>query len=453
MPVGACLVAEAAERAGHEVRLLDMMFARRPMPSLERELDAFRPNVVGVSVRNIDSADMLAPVSYHAGAAAVVQAVRARARAPVVLGGGAVGVMPEQLLRSSGADWAVVGDGDAVFPRLLEELGAGDPRGVAGVGWLEDGAYRWRRATPECPAGPLPAPDYARWVRLGPYLRRFATAPVQSRRGCPFECIHCTYPLIEGRDYRLFPPEAVVEAVRRLVAGGIRDVEFVDNVFNAPYDHAMDVCEALASAGLKARLHTVDVSPAGLDDALLDAMERAGFAGLGVTVESAAEAVLRGLRKGYDAAQVRAAAQAVRGHSMPCLWSFMFGGPGETRETAIETLDFADSMLRRGDAAFFTVGVRVYPGTELERSARAEGLLAGDPADLLNPTFYLSPAVGAPWLVERVQEAARRNKGFVRPLAQPGPLLRAARRLGYLVGMRPPIWRHAGTVRRLFRIG
>jgi radical SAM superfamily enzyme YgiQ (UPF0313 family) len=448
MPAGACLVAEAAERAGHAVRLLDMMFARDPMGALRRELDAFEPDVVGVSVRNIDSAEMLAPVSYYEGLARVAGA----ARVPVVLGGGAVSVMPGQLLRYSGAAWAVLGDGDVVFPRLLDVLARGaDPRAVAGVGWLEDGRFRCCPSTHECPSRPIPAADYARWLRVRPYLRRFATAPVQTKRGCPFECAYCTYPLIEGRDYRLFPVEAVVGAVRRLVSGGIRDIEFVDNVFNAPYEQALAVCEALAAARPGARLQTVDVSPAGLDDRLLDAMERAGFVGIGVTAESAADPVLAGLRKEFDAARLRSAAEAVRRHALPCLWTFMFGGPGETRETALETLAFAESVLRRGDAAFFTVGLRVYPGTALEQSARRDGLLERN-ADLLRPTFYVSPDLDTPWLVETLREAAHRNLGFVQPLEQPGPLLRAARGAAYVFGMRPPIWKHARRARRLMRL-
>ena len=67
MPIGACVVAEAAERAGHTVRVLDMMFVRRPMRALRRALDAFAPDVVGVSARNIDNADMLAPAGQYRG--------------------------------------------------------------------------------------------------------------------------------------------------------------------------------------------------------------------------------------------------------------------------------------------------------------------------------------------------------------------------------------------------
>lgn len=74
---------------------------------------------------------------------------------------------------------------------------------------------------------------------------------------------------------------------------------------------------------------------------------------------------------------------------------------------------------------------------------------ACDAADLLRPTFYVSPALKAAWLVERLKETARCNRRFVQPLGRPGPLLRAGRGLGYLLGLRPPLWKHAGWVRRV----
>ena len=41
------------------------------------------------------------------------------------------------------------------------------------------------------------------------------------------------------------------------------------------------------------------------------------------------------------------------------------------------------------------------------------------------------------------------NRRFVEPLVRPGPLLRAGRMFGYLAGLRPPLWKHAGWVRRV----
>src|SRR5512139_3633376 len=151
MPHGACLAAETAERAGHRVRLLDLMFERDPVRAVGRALREGRPDVVGLSIRNIDNNDLHAPVFFLRELRPLLAAVRAGTAAPIVLGGAAVGVMPEQLLRLTGAACCAFGDAEAVFPPLLERLArGGSPGGLPGVGVIEDAAYR---------AAPPPAAD------------------------------------------------------------------------------------------------------------------------------------------------------------------------------------------------------------------------------------------------------------------------------------------------------
>ena len=85
---------------------------------------------------------------------------------------------------------------------------------------------------------------------------------------------------------------------------GCRDIEFVDNVFNAPYDHALAICHYLGRNRPAVRLQTLELNPAFVDDRLLSAMAKAGFVGVGVTVENAADPALAGMRKGFDAADL-----------------------------------------------------------------------------------------------------------------------------------------------------
>lgn len=432
LPVGACLAAEAAERAGHSVRLLDLMFERDPLGRLRAELSARKPDVVGLSVRNLDNAEWSAPASYVPDAVAAARLARAQG-ARVVLGGAGVGVIAEALLDRTGADAAVAGDGELSFPSLLEALfSEGDP-----------GQPVWRRHND----GPWRFPRLERWLPLGAYATRFATVPLQTKRGCPFGCIYCTYPGIEGREYRLCPPAEAAEEVVRLGRAGVRDVEFVDNLFNAPREHALAVCAEISRRRPGVRLHSVDLSPLFLDDELLGAMEAAGFAGAGVTAESASDPVLARLGKGFGADDVHRAAERLRRRRIPTMWVFLLGGPGETPETVAQTLRFAETSLGPADAAFFNVGVRVYPGTALEVIARAEGLLNGS-EDLLEPTFYVSPALDAQWLLRTVNRAVARNPRFLGPSMPLRWALPLVRRLGYAVGLRPPLWRHSGRLRR-----
>ena len=98
MPAGACLVAEAVRRAGHEVRLLDLMFEPDPARAIGAAVCSFAPDVAGISMRNIDNNDMQNPRFYAADEARGLMALYTpgngyaggpclRGRLPVVLGG------------------------------------------------------------------------------------------------------------------------------------------------------------------------------------------------------------------------------------------------------------------------------------------------------------------------------------------------------------------------------
>jgi radical SAM superfamily enzyme YgiQ (UPF0313 family) len=449
MPVGACLVAEAAGRAGHQVELLDLMFAPDPIAALRSTLTRFSPRVVGLSVRNLDNTSMEAPQNFVPELVPLTRAVRAESTAELVLGGAAAGVMPEELLRLTGADWVVCGAGERTFPALLAALAEGRrAEGIPGVGWLEGGVFRRVWEEREL-SGEFLFPDFLRWLDAGAYRRHGVTAPVLSKRGCPFTCVYCPCPQIEGKGFRCTPPDQVAAEVAKLAAAGFRDIEFVDNVFNLPVEHALSICREIARLRPPARLHTHELNPAFVDDELLTAMERAGFASIALTAESASAPVLAGLGKNYGPQDLLRAAVAVRRHRLPCLWIFMLGGPGETVDTVHETLEFARRQVRLGDAAFFSVGIRIYPGTQLEQLSRREGLLTGWAEELLAPAFYLSPLLDLSALLQAVQAAVVERPNFIRTGMPTLRLLPGIRALAGATGMHPPLWRYTALIRNL----
>ncbi|MEW6715183.1 MAG: radical SAM protein, partial [Nitrospirota bacterium] len=347
MPLGACMVADAAQKSGHEVRLLDMMFERKPLSALRSELSEWHPEVIGLSVRNIDNNDMLSPSFFLKELIPIVDAIRGMSKAVVVLGGAAVSVMPEELLRYTGADMAVLGDGETVFPALLDRLSRGEPPGeVSGVTRIEDGVFCSSPCSTSEGSCQCASPDFSRWINIKNYLRRLSTVPLQTKLGCHFKCIYCTYRKIEGSRYRLVNPDEVADTVKALASRKLRHIEFVDNVFNSPYDHAVSICEKLAEARCGASLTSLELTPLFIYDELITAMDRAGFSGIGITVESASDRVLEGLKKGFSSEHVHKAAAVIRRHELPCVWIFMMGGPNETKETVRETLRFAVNSIR-----------------------------------------------------------------------------------------------------------
>jgi radical SAM superfamily enzyme YgiQ (UPF0313 family) len=452
MPLGTCIVAEAVEKAGHRVRLLDLMFCEDPLPILASELKECKYDVIGLSVRNIDNNDMKSPAEFFSDLSVLIKIIRQNSHASIVLGGSAVSVMPEELLRYSETQLAVLGDGETVFPELLKVLSDGkNLEHVPGVATYEHQGFR-QKASFLPPLRSCLIPDFCRWINIKSYLSNLSTVPIQSKRGCPYQCIYCTYPMGEGREYRLCEPESVVDAIKRSVSSGLRDFEFVDNVFNSPYEHAMAICECLSMAHLNVSFQSLELNPLFIDDDLLSAMEHAGFTGIGITVESASGKVLYSLKKGFMTEHVHRAAQIVRRHKLPCVWIFMLGGPGETEKTVQETLNFAEKCISPRDVAFFNVGIRIYPRTELENLAREQGVLALSNGEMLKPVFYLSPQLDKEWLIKELQTAMDTHMNFISSDSLSFPYLPSIHRLGYRLGIRPPLWKHTRFIRRGLRL-
>ena len=453
MPLGACLVADAAARAGHEVRLLDLMFQQDPLRVVKRELEKRNPDIVGLSVRNIDNNDIQSPNFFLKDILPLIDSVRGMTSAPIALGGAAVSVMPEELLRYTGASWAVLGDGETMFPMLLEKLSQEEsPKTLPGIAWIEKGTFNANPCASSMNGCSCASPDFRRWIDLKTYLRRLSTVPIQTKLGCQFSCVYCTYRKIEGSRYRLSDPEEVVDTIGKLTAGGLTHIEFVDNVFNSPYDHALSICEKVARARSRVSLESLELNPLSIDDTLIAAMERAGFSGIGITVESASDSVLEGLGKGYTKEHVHKAAEVVRRHTLPCVWIFMMGGPNETEGTVRETLRFAERCIRPTDTVFLGMGIRVYPGTGLEAIARKQGLLSHSSAQMLEPVFYLSPTVEYNWMRKQIETSMNEHMNFMNSNSLSSPLLPSIHRLAYKVGLRSPLWKHTSFIRRGLRL-
>jgi radical SAM superfamily enzyme YgiQ (UPF0313 family) len=166
-----------------------------------------------------------------------------------------------------------------------------------------------------------------------------------------------------------------------------------------------------------------------------------------VTPEAASDRTLEGLGKGFDRDDVVRAAALVRESGIPSAWFFLLGGPGETEETADETVSFIEEHLPSPSTlAIVTTGVRILPGTALAERALAEGVISRDDP-LVRPCFYLSPHVGERWLLERVNRAIRRRPNVVHTAEEGGGVTGVLfERTLSALGVAPPFWRYLPRV-------
>jgi anaerobic magnesium-protoporphyrin IX monomethyl ester cyclase len=405
-PVGVCLAASLIERE-HEVIVFDGTF--RAADALRGVIEDFRPDTIGIGIRNVDNLVIDDTIFYIDGMLERLAGPLACApEATVILGGAGYSLFPVELLELFQADFGIVGEAESSLPALLRALDAGaSPETVPGI------VARSGNGIVRTPRGPGPHSleipfsridlkiDYGAYVERGAY-------PVQTRRGCGQRCLYCAYPLIEGGGFRLRSPAAVVDemqdAMQRL--GGVT-FEFVDSTFSKPPGHAEALCREVMRRKLDVRMRTMGINPADVTDRLVGLMKDAGFSEIDCTPDSASPQVLERLRKGFTRRALETAAALIRRHDLPAKWFFLFGGPGETEETVADTFGFIEEHIGEDDMVYMSEGLRIYPGTGLQALALREGIVSAEES-LFRPKFYISPELGRPRLGELLKEASER---------------------------------------------
>jgi radical SAM superfamily enzyme YgiQ (UPF0313 family) len=397
LPMGLGLVAAATQKAGHQVRFVDLMIEDDSRIALSTAIAENRPDVIGISIRNIDNQDSARPCFLLEAARSVVAQCKALSQSPVVLGGAGYSMFPESALEYLGADMGIQGEGEAPFINLLEILAAnGDPSEVPGLFLRGRGCRVPRGYVSTIDDWPFPDPaifNSARFKDPSYYL------PFQTRRGCPLRCSYCATFSIEGTRIRMRGIDLVVKELARWRDAGFRQIFFVDNTFNLPPHHAQELCNRLIEANLGLNWRAI-FYPGRTDPALIQSMARAGCTEVSLGFESGNPQVLSWIGKRFNPDDVRRTSKMFRDVGIRRMGFLLLGGPKETRETVLESLRFADSLNL--EAMKVTVGIRIYPFTRLADEARTDGMI-DSVDDLLHPRFYIRQGL-EPWLRQTVAE-------------------------------------------------
>lgn len=416
-PLGMAMVAAALVADGHTVHQFDVLTSGESDEALRQAVLGFKPDVVGMSLRNIDNVDSTCGDGgwFLASAKKWLDVVREVTTAPCLVGGPGFSIMPEDILEFLGADYGVAGEGERAVCELVRVLsnGARPPRISRGSGALSGTEM----------SAPLLVKDI-----VDHYQRESGLVSLQTKRGCPHNCIYCTYPSLEGRIFRLREPEEVADNVARMERDfQISHVFFTDSVFNDRRGHYLQVAEALERRKLKVRWSAF-FRPDRITDAEVDLLLRSGLHAMELGTDAASDATLDGLNKGFTFADVVAFNEACVKRNIPTAHFVILGGPNETEATLKEGLNNMDRLNHC--LAFYFSGIRILPGTKLLDRARDEGII--DPqAPLLKPVFYFSPGIQEAVLNEMTIDHVKARRDRVFPPTEGQMRMNVMQRFGY----------------------
>jgi radical SAM superfamily enzyme YgiQ (UPF0313 family) len=438
-PLGLACLEAALRPAGCQTRWLDCCASSQSVPDV---IASFQPDFVGLSLRNIDNVVSLRRETFFDPLAALTRQIHRSCAAPVILGGSGFSIFPQALLRFSGADFGIQGEGEASLPALLGALQRReDYSAIPGLVFRRDAGIvanppQWLNlAQLNLPIRPHPVMDY--------YLRETGMMNIQTQRGCPCHCQYCTYPLIEGARFRRRPAEAVAGELDQLCRRGVKYTSIVDSVFNSSPEHVGEICQAILRRGLKMRWGCF-LRPAGLTSELMQLMARAGLAHVEFGTDSFCDSVLAAYGKRFTFQEVLHSHELARQAGVDACHFLICGGPGETRDTLEE--GFQNSLRLKDAAILALVGMRVYPGTPLHSLVFRDQPAPPDDA-MLQPYYYISSELAEEEVFERLRDFSRRSPNWI--IGDPSPrYLELAARLRQR-GVIGPLWTYWCAAQRL----
>jgi anaerobic magnesium-protoporphyrin IX monomethyl ester cyclase len=382
IPLGLAYLGAVAEKEGHQVTVIDCQGEKLTYDTFRQRIKQVPSDVVGVTSTTLlyNSAKTIMEISKEEQPNAVT-----------MIGGSHVSFWDENALNESPAiDIIVRREGELTFLELLQRIAAKKSfEGVLGTTFRgSEGKIIRNDDRPFLnDLDSLPAPAY-HLLPLDSYHRMGKTIfPIVTSRGCVQWCDFCSTVRMFGRGYRVRSPKKVVDDMEMLHNKyGQSQFTFYDDAFTVNRQHTLEMC-----ADIKARKLDVtwdcETRVDAVDKELLEKMHDAGCITIWFGVESGSEKILDQMHKKIKPEGVRAAFKMAQKAGMMTIASAVIGFPGETEETAWETINFINS-LNPDDIGFYVA--TPYPGTPMYEQVVKNGYLRVtdfNKYDTATPTF------------------------------------------------------------------
>ena len=384
----------------YQIRIFD--FNVNTPESFQEYLQEFQPDYIGLSLRNVDDVNFFSQESFINGYKIIVDIVRNTTNAPLIIGGSAFSIYPRELFSFFNPDYGIHGEGEESLYNFLCSLDKGKPDlSIDGLVYLDG-----REICINSRNHFIKTPDLDFDTNLlGFYWDRAGMVNVQTKRGCPYNCIYCTYPIIEGHNVRTLDPDKIVHTLRQLYEKHKIDyVFFTDSVFNISNNFNVELAKKMIASKQPMRWGAY-FSPHNLSLENLKLFAEAGLTHIEFGTESLSDTTLKKYGKHFDVEEVVRVSDFCNQVGVYFCHFMIIGGYGETEASINES--FKNSKRIENTVFFPFIGMRIYPGTVLHKIALEQGIIQPKD-DLLEPVYYISPDINYETLKERAEQTGRR---------------------------------------------
>lgn len=345
---------------------------------IEEDLHATGPDVVGISSLF---------TAYHREALEVARRAKERLGVPVIMGGAHVSTDPRSALSHHFVDFVIRGEGERPFVELIQFLtGSRNIRDVSGLGYKRGGKVHLNTVGENFLLDELPFPDLS---DLQPERYQMAGKPLAfiiSSRGCPHRCAFCSVHSTFGYGYRRRSSANILKEIEQRYHDGVRVIDFEDDNLTFQKDEFMELCRLLAERFVHSDIEFTamnGISYMSLDDETLEAMSRAGFSRLNLSLVSDDDRICSQANRPHDPDRYAKVVSKASELGFKTVSYQILGLPGDTVGNMVHTLAAQARLpVLLGASPFYLVpGSPLAKGIELSRDDYIKARLTALTAD------------------------------------------------------------------------
>ena len=360
-------------------------------------------DIIGVSLRNIDDNNLYEKNSFIAWYKKIIDVAHEKSSAKIIIGGPGFSIFPELIYDTLQPDFGIKGEAEESLLKLIECIDEeSDFKNIEGLVYRSSqGEIVVNQRT-----------TYLKSLELSFdkdlvdfYWSKSGMLNIQTKRGCPYKCIYCSYPVIEGRKIRTLNADLIVDTLKELYfKNGITYVFFTDSVFNISNKYNIELAKKIIESGVKVNWGAY-FSPHNITYEALKLFKKAGLTHMEFGTESFSDQQLKNYGKHFRFNEVLKISQISSDLGIFFAHFLILGGYGETERSLDETFENSKKIPR--SVYFPYIGMRIYPQTELYNIAVSEGKISGI-KDLLEPVYYISADINLDTIKQRAMDTGKK---------------------------------------------
>ena len=373
-PIWLSYTAGLLEKEGHKVRLIDAPAWDWNLENVKEDVKKFKPDLI-VAESNFQSLT---------NDVEVAKGIKTEMDAVSVVVGPPTSQFPERIL-NEGIDIAARFEYDFTVRDIAKVVEDGKNfKGINGISYKENGKIihnpnRTFSTSEELDEIPFVSKIYKEHLSIKDYFLGHTLYPmvqIFTGRGCPNQCTFCSWPkTLMGRKYRVRSIGNVVDEFEYITKElpEVKEIFIEDDTFTINKRRIKEICEEIKKGRLDMTWSCN--ARADLDYETMKAMKEVGCRLLDVGYESGSDEILKNIRKGITTDDSRRFTKDAKRAGLMILADFIFGMPGETKESAEQTIRFAKEV--KPNIVQFAVATPI-PGTEFYEWVKENGFMLVD---------------------------------------------------------------------------